>query len=387
MFAVARTTARLVAVLLVFALVAPVSALAQAGLELTTPYPAVEVAPGVSASFPLTLTADETTRADLAVEGLPDGWSATLRGGGNQVHSVIVRPDEPPDLTLEVRVPDDAAEGVQRVTVTATGGGETAELALDLDVVGGGGGEVQLTSDFPSLRGNADTTFRFTLSLVNETPQQLTFSLQGTGPAGWDVTVQPSGQETAASVTVDAGGRQSLTAEAVPPADVAAGTYSVVVDAVAGGGAQAAEVELGVEVTGRVALDLTTPDQRLNTTASAGGVQDFQVTLVNSGTAPLTNVALSGSGPTDWTVEFEPATIDTIPPGATTNATAHITPSSDAIAGDYVVTLRANTEGATPSLDIRVTVETPPIAGIIGLLLIAAVIGGLAWIFRRYGRR
>jgi uncharacterized repeat protein (TIGR01451 family) len=382
-----RTAARVLALLWLVALIAPSSTLAQAGLQLTTPYPSVEVAPGVSASFPLTLTADETTRADLAVEGLPEGWTATLRGGGNQVHSAIVRPDEPPDLTLDVRVPEEAAEGTQRITVTAMGGGDTVELALDLTVIGGGGGEVSLTSDFPSLRGDADSTFRFSLTLINETPQQLTFSLQGTGPAGWDVSVQPSGQETAASVTVDAGARQSLSAEATPPVDVAAGPYSIVVDAVGGGGTHTAEVELGIEVTGRVAMELTTPDQRLNATANAGSVHDFQVTVVNSGTAPLTNVALSGTGPSDWTIEFDTPTVESIAPQESVTATAHITPSSDAIAGDYVVTMRASTEGANESLDVRVTVETPPIAGIIGLLLIAAVIGGLAWIFRRYGRR
>ncbi|MFN2483672.1 MAG: NEW3 domain-containing protein [Candidatus Limnocylindria bacterium] len=386
MFAI-RTASRVLPVLWVAALVVPPSTLAQVGLQLTTPYPSVEVAPGVSASFPLTLSAEETTRADVAVEGLPDGWTATLRGGGNQVHSVIVRPDEPPELTLDVRVPEDAAEGAQRITVTATGGGDSVELRLDLTVIGGGGGEVSLTSDFPSLRGDAASTFRFSLTLINDTPQQLTFSLQGTGPAGWDVSVQPSGQETAASVTVDAGGRQSLSAEATPPVDVSAGPYSIVVDAVGGGGTRTAEVELGIEVTGRVAMELTTPDQRLNATANAGSTQDFQVTVLNSGTAPLTNVALSGTGPSDWTVEFDTPTVETVGPNESVTATAQITPSSDAIAGDYVVTLSASTEGANESLDVRVTVETPPIAGIIGLLLIAAVIGGLAWIFRRYGRR
>ena len=376
--------------------IAPGGARAQAGLELTTPYPAVRVQPGATATFPLTLTASETVRVDLTLDGVPEGWTATLRGGGTEVQSVIVRPDEPEeqahtqettDLTLDVRIPEDAAEGRQTITVTGEGGGDTARLAVDLDVIGGEGGDVELTADFPALRGPADTTFQFTLQLANDTPQQLTFSLQGSGPAGWEVTVQPAGQETAASVSVDAGGRQSLTVNAIPPIDVAAGGYPLVVEAVAGGGARAASVELGVEITGRVVMELTTPDQRLNTTANAGAPRDFQVTVVNSGTAPLTNVSLSGSGPSDWTVEFEPTAIESVAPGAATAATARITPSADAVAGDYVVTLTASTEGATESIDIRVTVETPPIAGILGLLLIAAVIAALAWVFRRYGRR
>lgn len=365
----------------------PGIARAQAGLELTTPYPAVRAQPGATASFPLTLTASATVRVDLALAGVPEGWTATLRGGGNEVQSVIVRADEPPDLTLDIRIPEDAAEGRHTITVTASGGGDSARLALDLNVIGGEGGSVSLTADFPALRGTAETTFQFTLQLRNETPQQLTFSLQGTGPPGWEVTVQPAGQETAASVAVDAGGSQTLNVEAVPPVDVAAGAYPLLVSAVAGGGGGTAEIDLAVEITGRVALELTTPDQRLNTTANAGSTRDFQVSLVNGGTAPLMNIELSGSGPTDWTIEFEPETVESVAPGETATATARITPSSDAVAGDYAVTLSASTEGADESLDIRVTVETPPIAGFAGLVLIAAVIAGLVWVFRRYGRR
>ena len=84
---------------------------------------------------------------------------------------------------------------------------------------------------------------------------------------------------------------------------------------------------------------------------------------------------------------FDQPTIDQIEAGATQTATATITPSANAIAGDYVVTLSASTEGANESLQVRVTVETSPIWGIVGILLILAAIGGLVWVFRRYGRR
>jgi uncharacterized membrane protein len=68
-------------------------------------------------------------------------------------------------------------------------------------------------------------------------------------------------------------------------------------------------------------------------------------------------------------------------------ATARITPSGNAVAGDYMTTLTATTESASESIDVRVTVETAPIWGIVGVALIVAVIGGLVLVFRRYGRR
>jgi uncharacterized membrane protein len=68
--------------------------------------------------------------------------------------------------------------------------------------------------------------------------------------------------------------------------------------------------------------------------------------------------------------------------------TAHITPTTDAIAGDYTISFRAtSTESDNKSADIRFTVEASIVGALIGIALIAAAIGGLFWVFRRYGRR
>ncbi len=66
---------------------------------------------------------------------------------------------------------------------------------------------------------------------------------------------------------------------------------------------------------------------------------------------------------------------------------AHMTPSGDAIAGDYVVSFRASGEQANGAADIRVTIQTGLLGGAIGIGLIALVLAGLGWVFLRYGRR
>jgi uncharacterized repeat protein (TIGR01451 family) len=186
-------------------------------------------------------------------------------------------------------------------------------------------------------------------------------------------------------VAVDAGSQEGPTVTAKAPPDAATGDYPIAVAAVSGD--HTAQAQLGVHITGRVEMQLTTPDQRLNTNANAGETQQFTVTIVNNGTSPLNGVALSGTGPSDWKIEFDPATVDQVAPNQAVNATANITPSANAIAGDYVVTLKGSTQDANESIDVRVTVETSPIWGIIGALLILLAIGGLVWVFRRYGRR
>jgi len=301
------------------------------------------------------------------------------------VQSVFVDSGAPAAVTLSFQVPDDAAASTVPVTVVGRSGGTTARLELDLTIAEAGGGTVSLESDYPSLRGTVDTDFKFNLTLHNDTPGELTFALQADGPAGWDVTIQPTGETRAASVTVAARATQRLEVSATPGTQAGADTYPINVTATAGD--QQATSQLGVEITGSVEMQLTTPDERLNTTANAGSATDFPVVIVNNGTSPLTAVDLVGTGPTDWEITFAPATVDQIEPNTSAPATAHITPSSNAVAGDYQITLSASNADANESIDVRVTVETSPIWGIVGLLLVVATIGGLVLVFRRYGRR
>lgn len=358
---------------------------AQAGLAITTPYPAVSAQPGTTVSFDLAVKADAGARVDLSLDGLPDGWTASFRGGGREVTTVYADPATPPELTLDVDLPDDAADGATTLTVVGAAGDETARLPIDITVAGESGGNVALTTEFPSQHGTADQTFEFSVNLQNDTPQELTLALNATGPQGWTVEVSPEGEARAASVTIDARGSKRLTVKATPPADVASGQYPLRVDAVSGD--LGATLDLAAEVTGKVDLQFTTSDQRLNTTATAGGNQDLDVVVANTGTAPVTGIALSGSGPSDWEITFDPPTLDQVAAGETATATAHIVPSQNAVAGDYVVTLRAGAEGVNESMDIRVTVETPPVWTIVGIALIVLTLGGLVWVFRRYGRR
>jgi uncharacterized membrane protein len=370
---------------LLLAAIGAVPANAQVGLSISTQYPAVSVQPGTSVSFSLQIEASTAVRVALSAQGVPDGWSATFTGGGNEIQAAYVQPDAATTVTLNVDVPAEATNGTSRITVVATGGGETVTLPLDLTAAVEAGGSVTLESDYPSLVGSTDDNFQFNLTLRNDTPQQLIFDLSATGPAGWTVTVQPSGQARAASVTVPAHGTQRLEATANPPTQTAADTYPITVQV--SSGSHQATAQLGIQITGSVQMSLSSSDSRLNTTANAGGTRDFSVVVSNDGTSDLSAINLTGSGPSGWQITFDPATVDTLVAGDTATAVAHISPSADAVAGDYVVTLSAQATGTTKSIDVRVTVETPPIWGFVGVALILVAVGGMFWIFQRYGRR
>ena len=138
-----------------------------------------------------------------------------------------------------------------------------------------------------------------------------------------------------------------MNADALAGAGPQAGADTYPINVTVTAGDQQATAQLGVEITGSVSMQLTTPDERLNTTANAGGTTDFPVVIVNNGTSPLTAVDLVGTGPTDWEITFDPTSVDEIAPGDSAPATAHITTSGNAVAGDYQISLSATNADAT----------------------------------------
>lgn len=363
-------------------------AAAQAAM-LTTPYPAVVVTAGESSTFPLTVNAADGQRVDLDVTSLPEGWTAVLRGGGFVVDGVTADTDTPPALDLEVAVPADVPEGNYEVVVTATAGGAASPLTLTLRVGDAGAVDrgVSLTSEFPSLTGTPEGTFSFSAVLRNDTPREATFALAATGPEGWLVTARPSTQAQASTATLEPGAEETITVEANPPVGTTAGPYPLTVRAEAGG--QSAELELTAEVTGEATMRLSTPDERLNADVTAGGTSEVQLIITNEGSAPLEEVTFSSTPPAEWEVTFEPETVPAVEPGGQVNVIARLQAAEGAVAGDYLVNITATGSGgqASESVELRTTVKTSRLWGLVGLLLIVAAIAGLAWVFRRYGRR
>jgi uncharacterized membrane protein len=377
----------LVALGVVAALALPaIPAMAQeTGITLSTPYAGVAVEPGETASFPLSIQAQDGDRISFAITEAPDNWNVSVRGGGFVVDEVIADPDNMPNLKLEAAVPDDAAAGDYKIVATAQSSSGKATLELALRVAEAVGGTVSLSSDFPALRGASDSKFSFDLTLDNQTPKDAEFSLGADGPAGWTIDVKPSGESQAATLSVAAGDSSRVTVDVTPRSDSAAGTYPVTVNAVSA--ATTVSADLSVEITGSYSATLSTPDQRLNADVNAGSVTEVPLVLVNTGTAPLNDVRLTATAPAGWDVTFDPVAIPTVAPGETAQLTALVTPSSDAVTGDYVITMNSSTSEAQASVDIRTTVKTSELWGAVSLGLIIVTLAGLGVVFQRFGRR
>jgi uncharacterized membrane protein len=360
-------------------------ALAADSLTLTSSYPGVVVAPGSHISFNIDVKSSPAARVDLNLSGVPSGWTATMQGGGFVVNAVQTNGKDAVTVRLDLGIPS-SASGTSHVTVIGQAFGQTVSLGLDVTVQSQAGGDVQLTTDVPSVQGSSSTNFTFNVAIHNNTPSDLTFTVAATGPTGWTVDAKLSSSAQAASAVVTAGAVGSVTVSATPPDGVAAGSYPIQLVATSGG--KEYTQDLTINVTGSYTLTMSTPDQVLSTHGAAGTATQQQIVVTNGGTAPVTNVKVNATQPTNWKIDFDKATIASIAPGQTATVTATITPSSDAITGDYNLSFSATSDqSTTANLSIRFTVETSIVGALVGIALIVLVFVGLWWVFRRYGRR
>jgi len=358
------------------------------GMWLSTSYPAVEVAPGDAVTFDITVHNAKLPpmRVALSVAEAAQGWEVQLMGGGKPVRAAFVGPDDTARVRLELEPPEDVAKGDYRFLVRAQAEDRRFDLPVEVTVGEQPPAQLTLEPEVPILPGTPDTTFTFKLDLTNDTGQDALIALRSEAPRGFQVSfTEEFGSQKLTSVPVEAGESKGLEVEVDLPQGTEAGTYAVIARAATG--EMEAEAELKLEVSGQPELRLTAPGERLSGQAYAGEETPLQLVLHNRGTAPAQAVSLSAFEPQGWQVEFDPPRVDVVPPGERTEVRALITPPSQAIAGDYMVTLRANSDAASDDSEFRITVRTSTLWGAVGIAVIAAAVVVLALAVVRYGRR
>jgi uncharacterized membrane protein len=358
------------------------------GFWLTTPHPELSIRPGETDSIPLTLRNANLPpqRASLEVSGVPKDWKWALKGGNSEISAVIVSPDASEDVKLELTPPAGAKGDRIPIDVKARYGSETADLPLAVTLSDSPNGGFELKPDLPALKGTAHSTFRFKVTVTNNGAQENLVNFAAQVPDGFQTRFKRGyGSEEITGLPIKAGASEDITLEVTPARDAPAGRYPVAM-AVKGGDATA-KTDLAIDISGEPDIALSGPQERLSGEAVAGKEASFPFTVTNSGSAPANGIEVSASVPSGWKSEVEPKLIDTLAPNAASEVAIKITPSERAIAGDYMVTVRASGASASQSAQFRVTVNTSTVWGIAGLGVIAtaALILGLAVL--RYGRR
>jgi len=367
---------------------APNPASGYRGLSLFTQFPTQTVRAGEPVTLSLTLHnyGLPPQVATLSVAQSASGWKVNFLGAGRAVGAVAVATDQEATFSVRLDPPAQARPATYRFVLEAKGQDATAELPLALTFGQVVPARLSLQAELPVLRGSGSSGFKYRVTLRNDSDQDVLANLEAQIPKGFQVMFTIAfGSQQVTSLPVKAGESKDLDVDVTLPQDVRAGTYNVTVRAVSG--EARAEQKLTLEVTGRPDLSITTPDGRLSGRATAGQDTPIKLVVKNRGSAPARNVEISSFEQTGWQVRFEPKQIAEIAPKGESEVNATIKPSSKAIAGDYMLTLRASAGDSTASADFRLQVDTSTRWGLVAILLIAVAVGVLGLVVSRYGRR
>jgi uncharacterized membrane protein len=358
------------------------------GLGLSTPYPSQTIRAGE----PVTLTVSVKNYGlppqvvTLRVVEVAARWRASFLAAGRTVSAVGVGPDQDVTVSLRLEPPSGTRSGTFRFRLAAEGQGTKAELPLTLTMGDVLPSRLALDVELPTLRGAATSSFRYRLTLRNDSDRDLLVNLDATLPKGAQVTFTAVGQQVT-SLPIKAGESRDIDAEvSLAQRTTPAGDYEVVVRARSGDAA--AERKLTLTVTGRADLSISSAEGgRLSGRAYAGSVTPLKLTIKNNGSSPARNVEMNSSEPSGWETKFDPQRIPEIAPNGEATVTANLKPLAKAIAGDYMVTLRANAGDVSASSDFRITVVTSRLWGLVGIAVVLAAVAVVLQAVQRYGRR
>jgi len=254
---------------------------------------------------------------------------------------------------------------------------------------------------YPEIQAELGSAYEFTFKVtydigdepfgLEEDTTDKIFDIIVEYPEGWFAAATPAYQKETeiTAVKLKNATEENLRVVAVPLIDMEPGEFDIKVtikssiedDPLEG------SVEFKAIITSTYEMNLKTKTGRLSTDVTSGKDNHYKLIITNNGSANIENISLTSSEPEGWKITFDTDEIEVLEAGEDIEIDANISPADKAIAGDYIVNFSANSDNAEDDIELRITVETPTIWGIIGIAVIVIVIVGVAFIFARLGRR
>lgn len=359
------------------------------GLFLTTKYPSLTVKAGETATVDLAVRNFHLPPQilTLSVPQIANGWKPTLLGGGQPVGAVEVGPDSEERLQLRLEPPSGIGQGNYTFTVEAKNEQYDQKLPVTVMIGAEVPAKLKLTTNFPNLRGTPTTSFKYRVTINNDSGRDATVNLSADAPKNFQVSyTEAYGSQQLTSIPIEAGKSKDVEASLTIPRETQAGDYKLTLHAKTE--AASADLPVSLTIVGQPRLSVSGEGGRLSGEAYAGRSSELTVVLRNDGSEAARDVELNATTPEGWKSSFEPKQVPQIPAAGTQNVKVTFTPSDKAIAGDYQTTIRASAAGGlSESANFRITVLTSTLWGAIGIAIIAIALLVVVFAVARFGRR
>ncbi len=258
--------------------------------------------------------------------------------------------------------------------------------------------ELIFETTLPKIQAEEGATFNFSFSVtyiagdepfgLDEDETTKPFDITVEYPEGWGAVIA-SGNTEARTINLESYKSESLNllAGTGTPQEPGEYDFTVTLKSAVEGDDLEKSIEFTAVLTATYDITLTPKTEAYSTDITAGKDNHYKLIVSNNSTTVLENISLTSDEPEGWQVDFDKEKIESIEAGEKEEIDVIINPPEKTIAGDYMLTFTVSNEKSIDDAEIRVTVETPTIWGIIGIGIIVIVIVGVAIIFTRLGRR
>ena len=227
-------------------------------------------------------------------------------------------------------------------------------------------GAVTFSTDYPGVTVKPGGTSTFTLYITNTGSQETNVSLSAKDlPEGWEGTFKGSSNEVS-MVHVGADQQKedspSLSYSLTVPEDTKKDTYTITLNAEGGGVDE--DLALTVKVDDeekKIGVGTFTTDYAQQEGA-AGTKFSYTAKLTNNSGENQTYSLSAAGAPEGWNVTFTPSGVNTatssvpVDAGATSSITVAVTPAQNVTAGEYPITLTADSAGESLELPVSVKI-------------------------------
>src|SRR4029077_340628 len=241
------------------------------GLFLTTKYPAMTARAGETVTLDLSVRNFKLAPQllNLSVPEIASGWKATILGGGQKVGSVEVAPDSEERLQLRLEPPAGIAHGDYQFIVEAKNPQHDEKLAVTITIAEEVPAKLKLSTNFPALRGTATTSFKYKMTVNNDSGRDATVNLSADAPKNFQVNfTEAYGSQQITSIPIEAGKSKDVEAALTIPRDTPAADYKLVLHAKTEAGS--ADLPASLPIVGQPRIALSGEGGRLSGEAYAG---------------------------------------------------------------------------------------------------------------------
>jgi uncharacterized membrane protein len=250
---------------------------------------------------------------------------------------------------------------------------------------------ITLIATFPRVESlTPESGFKFTVDLSYQGTQVRAFNLNTVGPSGWTTRITSyDGNTNISAITLDPAKPYFNQIKVItsPPLSVVPrpGEYKISVTAISGN--ISGNIELTAVVRATYSLVINTVPGRYDSEVTAGKDNNLAIELKNTGSGGVTNIKLTAENPGGWVINFEPGTINSLAPGASTEIKVTIRPPSSAARNYYQVNFIVEASETRATMNIGLQVSRPSGTWIwVGGAIAFLVVVGFVIVFLRLNR-